>query len=72
MDEARKKTLAVMTAIFLSRRLEAVLSRSSPARETAFREAFELAEEIMQRLGKRWPKDPSAASRGVAAQQMMR
>jgi hypothetical protein len=42
--------------MFLCRRLPAVLAKSSPARETAFREAFELAEEIVRRVDKRWPQ----------------
>jgi hypothetical protein len=69
MDEARKKTLCVMTAIFLSRRLEVLLEKSSPKRETVFREAFELAEEVMKRIDQRWPRNPADVAR-VPAQRM--
>jgi hypothetical protein len=56
MDEGRKRTLAVVAAIFLCRRI-APDSKPSPARETAFYESIQLAEELMRRIDARWPRD---------------
>jgi hypothetical protein len=58
VDEGRKRVIAMLAGMFLCRRLPVVLAKSSPQRETAFREAFELAEEIVRRVDKRWPKNP--------------
>jgi hypothetical protein len=55
MDEGRKRTLAVVAAIFLCRRLAALDGRPSPARQTAFQESVELAEELLRRIDARWP-----------------
>jgi hypothetical protein len=56
MDEGRKRTLGVITAIFLCRRLPAG-GKPSPAREAAFYESLQLAEELMRRIDARWPRD---------------
>jgi hypothetical protein len=56
MDEGRKRTLGVITAIFLCRRLPAD-SKPSPSREAAFYECLQLAEELMRRIDARWPRD---------------
>ena len=55
MDEGRKRTLAVVTAIFLCRKLAALDGRPSPARQTAFMDSIELAEELLRRIDARWP-----------------
>jgi hypothetical protein len=56
MDEGRERTLAIITAIFLCRRLPAD-GKPSPARETAFYESLQLAEELMRRIDAPWPRD---------------
>jgi hypothetical protein len=56
MDEGRKRTLGVITAIFLCRRLPTD-GKPSPAREAAFYESIQLAEELMRRIDARWPRD---------------
>jgi hypothetical protein len=55
MDEGRKRTLAVVAAIFLCRKLAALDGRPSPARQTAFQESLELAEELLRRIDARGP-----------------
>jgi len=55
MDEGRKRTLAVIAAISLCRKLAALDGQPSPARQTAFMESLELAEELMRRIDARWP-----------------
>jgi hypothetical protein len=55
MDEGRKRTLGVIASIFLCRKLAALEGRPSPARQTAFMDSIELAEELMRRLDARWP-----------------
>jgi hypothetical protein len=55
MDEGRKRTLAVVAAIFLCRKLAALGGRPSPARQTAFMESLELAEELLRRIDAKWP-----------------
>ena len=55
MDEGRKRTLAVVAAIFLCRKLAALDGRPSPARLMAFKESLNLAEELMRRIDERWP-----------------
>jgi len=57
VDEGRKRTLAVVSAIFVCRKLTALEGKPSPAREMAFRESVELAEELMRRIDARWPRD---------------
>jgi hypothetical protein len=56
MDEGRERTLGIITAIFLCRRLPAD-GKPSPARETAFYESLQLAEEPMRRIDAPWPRD---------------
>jgi hypothetical protein len=55
MDEGRKRTLAVVAAVFLTRKLAALEGRPSPAREMAFRESVELAEELLRRVDRMHP-----------------
>jgi hypothetical protein len=57
MDEVRKRTLAIVAAVFLTRKLAALDGKPSPARESAFRESVELAEELLRRIDHRWPLD---------------
>src|ERR1700730_120906 len=57
MDEGRKRTIGVIAAIFACRKLAALEGRPSPAREIAFRESIELAEELLRRIDARWPRD---------------
>jgi transposase len=57
MDEGRKRTLAVVAAIFLCRKLAALDGRPSPARLMAFKESLNLAEELMRRIDERWPSN---------------
>jgi hypothetical protein len=56
MDEGRKRTLAVVAAIFLCRKLPAE-GKPSPARDSAFYEALQIAEELLRRIDARWPRD---------------
>jgi hypothetical protein len=56
MDENRKRILAIVAAIFLCRKLPAE-PKPSPARDAAFYEAIQLAEELMRRIDARWPRD---------------
>ncbi len=56
MEEGRKRTLAVVAAIFLCRKLPSE-GKPSPAREAAFYEAIQIAEELMRRIDARWPLD---------------
>jgi hypothetical protein len=56
MDEGRKRTLAVVAAIFLCRKLPPE-GRPSPAREAAFYDAISIAEELLRRIDARWPRD---------------
>jgi len=58
VDEGRKRTLGVIAAIFCCRKLAALEGRPSPARETAFRQSIEWAEELMRRIDSRWPRVP--------------
>jgi hypothetical protein len=62
VDEGRKRTLAVVAAIFVCRKLVALSGKPSPARETAFRESIELAEELLRRIDRRWPPEKSPYS----------
>ena len=55
IDEGRKRTLGVIAAIFACRKLTALDCRPSPAREIAFRDSIDLAEEMMRRIDSRWP-----------------
>ena len=55
MDEGRKRTIGVITAVFLCRKLAALDGKPSPAREMAFRESVELAEELMRRIDRKYP-----------------
>jgi hypothetical protein len=55
MDEGRKRTLGVIAAVFPCRKLAALEGRPSPARQTAFMDSIELAEELMRRIDARWP-----------------
>ena len=57
MDEVRKRTLAIVASVFLTRKLAALDGKPSPARELAFRESVELAEELLRRIDHRWPRD---------------
>jgi hypothetical protein len=59
MDEARKKVIAIIAGMLLCRRLPVILAKSSPAREMAFRESIDLAEELVRRIDKRWPRASS-------------
>jgi hypothetical protein len=56
MDEGRKRTLAVVAAIFLCRKLPSE-PKPSPAREAAFYDAIQIAEELLRRIDARWPID---------------
>lgn len=49
--------LWIVSAIFACRKLTALEGRPSPAREVAFRDSIELAEELMRRIDARWPRD---------------
>ena len=53
MDEGRKKVIALVAGMLLCRRLPVLLGKSSPARETAFRESIDLA---VERIDRRWPR----------------
>ena len=55
LDEGRKRTLGVIAAMFLCRRMAALEGRPSPAREMAFRDSIDLADELMRRIDQRWP-----------------
>lgn len=55
MDEVRKRTLAIVASVFLTRKLAALDGKPSPAREMAFRESLELAEELMRRIERMHP-----------------
>jgi len=55
MDEVRKRTLAIVAAVFLNRKMAALDGKPSPAREMAFREAMELAEELLRRIDRVHP-----------------
>jgi hypothetical protein len=55
VDEGRKRTPAVIAAIFACRKLAALEGRPSPAREAAFSESISLAEELMRRIDRQWP-----------------
>jgi hypothetical protein len=57
VDEGRKRTLAVVSAIFACRKMAALEGRPSPARQMAFTESIELAEELLRRIDARWPRD---------------
>ena len=57
MDEGRKRTLAVVSAIFLCRKWAAVEGRPSPAREMAFVSSIELAEQLLKKIDARWPSN---------------
>lgn len=54
-DEARKKLIYLASAMFLCRKLAALDTRPSPARELAFREAIDTATELMRRVEARFP-----------------
>jgi hypothetical protein len=56
MDEGRKRTLAVVAAIFLCRKLP-VDGKPSPARDSAFYESIQIAEELLRRIDARWPRE---------------
>ena len=55
MDEGRKRTLGVIVAIFMCRKMAALEGRPSPAREVAFQSSIKLAEELLRRIDERWP-----------------
>lgn len=55
MDGGRKRTLGVIAAIFAWRKLAALEDKPSPAREMAFRDAIDLALEMMRRIDSSWP-----------------
>ena len=54
-DEGRKRTLGVIAAMFMCRKMAALQDRPSAAREMAFRDSIELAPELMRRIDQRWP-----------------
>lgn len=58
MDEGRKKIITIVAGMLLCRRLPVLLAKNSPAREMAFRESIDLAEELVRRVDKRWPSVP--------------
>jgi hypothetical protein len=62
MDEGRKKIIAIVAGMLLCRKLPVLLAKSSPAREMAFRESIDLAEELVRRIDKRWPTPSSPGS----------
>lgn len=55
MNEVRKRTLAIVAAVFLTRKLAALEGKPSPAREMAFRDSMDLAEELMRRIDREHP-----------------
>jgi hypothetical protein len=55
MDEGRKKLIYLVAGMFLVRRLAGLDRRPSPARENAFRDAIDNAEELMRRIDARFP-----------------
>lgn len=55
MDEGRKRTLGVVAAMFMCRKMAALEGRPSPVREIAFRDSIDLASELMRRIDQRWP-----------------
>jgi hypothetical protein len=55
VDEVRKRTLAIVAAVFLTRKLAALEGKPSPVREMAFRESLELAEELLRRIDRIHP-----------------
>ncbi len=54
MEEGRKRTLGVIAAMFVCRKLAALDGRPSPAREIAFRDSIDLAVELMRRIDQRY------------------
>lgn len=56
-DEARKKLIYLVAGMFLCRKLDALELRPSPAREMAFRNAIEMATELMRRVEARFPSN---------------
>lgn len=55
MDEGRKRTLTVVSAMFICRKMAALEGKPSPAREMAFSDSIDLAAELMRRIDQRWP-----------------
>jgi hypothetical protein len=55
MDEGRKRTIAVVAAIFACRKLVDLEGRPSPRREAAFSTSISLAEELLRRIDALWP-----------------
>jgi hypothetical protein len=57
VDEGRKRTLGVIAAIFACRKLAALEGKPSPAREIAFSDSIQLAEELLRRIDNKWPSN---------------
>jgi hypothetical protein len=57
VDEGRKRTVGVISAIFLCRKLALLEGKPSQERELAFRVSLALAEELMSKIDARWPGD---------------
>jgi hypothetical protein len=55
MDEGRKKLIYLVAGMFLVRRLAGLDRKRSPARENAFRDAIDTAEELIRRIDARFP-----------------
>ena len=55
MDEGRKRTLGVIAAMFMCRKMAALDAKPSPVREMAFRDSIDLAAELMRRIDQSWP-----------------
>jgi hypothetical protein len=54
-DEARKKLIYLVAGMLLCRELAVLEGRRSPARDMAFRDAIEMATELMRRVEARFP-----------------
>jgi hypothetical protein len=55
LDEGRKRTLGVIAAMFLCRKMAVLEGKPSPAKEMAFCDSLDLAAELMRRIDQRWP-----------------
>jgi hypothetical protein len=55
MEDGRKKLIYLVAGMFLVRRLAGLDRRPSPARENAFRDAIDNAEELWRRIDPRFP-----------------
>ena len=57
ISEGKRRTIAVVAAIFACRKLSVLEGRPSPARETAFRDSIQLAVKLLKRIDERFPEE---------------